>query len=114
MLGTRKSIMRQIERYLARGKEKQSVEKQDDVTSYESGASIEPSAPAKEDVVGVSGDETVLRVDAECCVCLDGRCNVVFLNCGHVCTCQQCAAPLSICPLCRQSISQKLPLQFTL
>uniref|UniRef100_A0A5F9CYM1 Leucine rich repeat and sterile alpha motif containing 1 n=1 Tax=Oryctolagus cuniculus TaxID=9986 RepID=A0A5F9CYM1_RABIT len=33
---------------------------------------------------------------------------VVFLNCGHVCCCQQCCQPLRTCPLCRQQIAQRL------
>ena len=33
---------------------------------------------------------------------------MIFLNCGHVCCCQQCCQPLRICPLCRQDIAQRL------
>ncbi|KAF0296859.1 E3 ubiquitin-protein ligase LRSAM1 [Amphibalanus amphitrite] len=33
---------------------------------------------------------------------------VIFLNCGHLCVCRQCAGPLSSCPMCRQVVMQKL------
>lgn len=33
---------------------------------------------------------------------------MIFLNCGHVCCCQQCSPPLRTCPLCRQDIAQRL------
>ena len=33
--------------------------------------------------------------------------NVIFLNCGHICTCARCARLLETCPLCRETIVQK-------
>lgn len=46
--------------------------------------------------------------EAECVICLDNKSNIVFLPCGHVCTCQRCirpnACPVSLCPLCRADI----------
>ncbi|XP_004677369.2 PREDICTED: E3 ubiquitin-protein ligase LRSAM1 [Condylura cristata] len=45
---------------------------------------------------------------AECVVCLEREAQMIFLNCGHVCCCQQCSQPLRTCPLCRQEIAQRL------
>jgi hypothetical protein len=112
LMGTRKSILSQIGRFVAMRKEKAtSVElnkAQDEHTAQHD--DVVPSAPTQSQATG--NDNLVLRVGAECCVCLEARCDTVFLNCGHVCACQLCAAPLADCPLCRQPIAHKLPLVF--
>ena len=35
---------------------------------------------------------------------------VIFLNCGHLCVCRSCSGPLDTCPMCRQTVLQKLVL----
>nr|XP_055173469.1 E3 ubiquitin-protein ligase LRSAM1 isoform X2 [Nyctereutes procyonoides] len=60
--------------------------------------SVSPSAPPAELEVQTS----------ECVVCLEQEAQMIFLNCGHVCCCQQCCQPLRTCPLCRQEITQRL------
>ncbi|XP_042767795.1 E3 ubiquitin-protein ligase LRSAM1 isoform X3 [Panthera leo] len=60
--------------------------------------SVSPSAPPAELEVPTS----------ECVVCLEQEAQMIFLNCGHVCCCQQCCQPLRTCPLCRQEIVQRL------
>ncbi|XP_060056170.1 E3 ubiquitin-protein ligase LRSAM1 isoform X3 [Erinaceus europaeus] len=60
--------------------------------------SVSPSAPPSELEVPTS----------ECVVCLEREAQMIFLNCGHVCCCQQCCQPLRTCPLCRQDIAQRL------
>ncbi|XP_055855654.1 death-associated inhibitor of apoptosis 2 [Episyrphus balteatus] len=43
--------------------------------------------------------------DARLCkVCMDEEVGVVFLPCGHLVTCVQCAPTVSQCPLCRTTI----------
>ena len=42
----------------------------------------------------------------ECVVCKDKRGNVVFLPCGHICTCPTCAKTLKLCPICRAPIAK--------
>lgn len=51
--------------------------------------------------------------EIECVVCLDNKPDIVFLPCGHVCTCAQCCSQLDDCPMCRQNISQKFRLYGT-
>lgn len=50
----------------------------------------------------------------ECCVCMERKCDIIFLPCGHVCCCILCennnGNPLQNCPLCRTDISQKVRL----
>ncbi len=38
------------------------------------------------------------------------QCNIIFLPCGHVCSCHKCEAGISECPLCRATITQKVRL----
>ena len=49
-----------------------------------------------------------LHEQTECVICLETVPDVIFLPCGHVCGCQNCAEPLKECPLCRQEIAFKL------
>ncbi|KAH9406231.1 E3 ubiquitin-protein ligase lrsam1 [Tyrophagus putrescentiae] len=53
-------------------------------------------------------EENKFWYEAECVICLDISANIVFLPCGHICTCQRCIRPnasaLSLCPLCRAEI----------
>ena len=41
----------------------------------------------------------------DCCCCQEQLVNLLFLPCGHVCTCVECGQRLKTCPLCRQQIS---------
>ncbi|CAG2059094.1 unnamed protein product [Timema podura] len=45
---------------------------------------------------------------AECAVCLDDTCEVIFVPCGHMCCCIKCAELVGQCPLCRADINQKV------
>jgi hypothetical protein len=36
-----------------------------------------------------------------CTVCLEGRLEVVWVPCGHMCLCQRCMGSVDRCPLCR-------------
>jgi hypothetical protein len=39
-----------------------------------------------------------------CQICYEGEIDVLFYDCGHVCSCQECAKQLDNCPVCRKSI----------
>ncbi|CAG5100992.1 Similar to Diap2: Death-associated inhibitor of apoptosis 2 (Drosophila melanogaster) [Cotesia congregata] len=45
-----------------------------------------------------------LREARLCKICMDREVSVVFLPCGHLATCVQCAPSLTDCPMCRQEI----------
>lgn len=60
-----------------------------------------------------SGNESNLSLEEEnrklkdarlCKVCMDEEVGVVFLPCGHLVTCVQCAPGVNQCPLCRTAI----------
>ena len=41
-----------------------------------------------------------------CVVCLSEESNMVFIPCGHVCTCESCSSNLrNSCPVCRKSFT---------
>ncbi|XP_054156557.1 E3 ubiquitin-protein ligase LRSAM1-like [Oppia nitens] len=85
---------------------------------------IEPTAPTESDLtVGTVGaDKTLSSIgqlanvkiwrQTECVICFELMCNVVFLPCGHVCSCNTCALLVSTCPLCRVFIDDKLNVNF--
>ena len=41
----------------------------------------------------------------ECAICMDTRRSHCFVPCGHRCACEECAAKVSVCPICRQPFS---------
>ncbi|XP_015586050.1 E3 ubiquitin-protein ligase LRSAM1 isoform X2 [Cephus cinctus] len=71
-----------------------------------------PSAPLKEPSTSSNqqnSEETQGINVAECVVCLDLQCEVLFLPCGHMCCCTNCADMVtSECPMCRSSIERKI------
>ncbi|XP_072310188.1 E3 ubiquitin-protein ligase LRSAM1 isoform X2 [Eucyclogobius newberryi] len=64
------------------------------------GTPVTPSAPSPVDGPGSS----------ECVVCMETGSQVIFLPCGHVCSCQVCSDALQNCPMCRATISQRIRL----
>ncbi|XP_029776987.1 E3 ubiquitin-protein ligase LRSAM1 isoform X2 [Suricata suricatta] len=74
------------------------------------GAMEEPTAPEEPtEPVSPSAPPAELDVQtSECVVCLEQEAQMIFLDCGHVCCCQQCCQPLRTCPLCRREIVQRL------
>jgi len=63
-----------------------------------------PSAP--EDTEPSAPVETFQS--AECVVCMERKCDIIFLPCGHLCSCSSCEPGLSTCPLCRSTVMQRV------
>ncbi|XP_063545858.1 E3 ubiquitin-protein ligase LRSAM1-like [Cydia strobilella] len=85
---------------------------------YSCVSEVEPSAPSKsviEDqnctgVVSTTETENA-TVESECVVCMDSKCEVVFVPCGHMCCCHRCAQcdqEMVCCPMCRGNIERKI------
>lgn len=59
-------------------------------------------------------ESTVIYKEEKCCICLDNDSSVIFLQCGHQCTCTSCsqqqggAAAITKCPMCRNFIKAKI------
>lgn len=53
--------------------------------------------------LGLSLEEQLRRLQEErtCKVCMDKEVSVVFIPCGHLVVCQECAPSLRKCPICR-------------
>jgi len=49
-------------------------------------------------------------ISGECVVCLERKSEIIFLPCGHLCTCLQCEEDMEHCPLCRNPILQRVRL----
>ncbi|XP_053396413.1 baculoviral IAP repeat-containing protein 7-A-like isoform X2 [Mercenaria mercenaria] len=49
-----------------------------------------------------------LKENQMCKICLDSRADVIFLPCGHMVSCPQCAQALLKCPVCRQTVNGQL------
>ncbi|XP_017400245.1 baculoviral IAP repeat-containing protein 2 isoform X1 [Cebus imitator] len=56
-----------------------------------------------EDVSGLPLEEQLRRLQEErtCKVCMDKEVSIVFIPCGHLVVCQECAPSLRKCPICR-------------
>ena len=48
--------------------------------------------------------------DGGCVVCMDNPVQTVFLECGHVSCCKECAPKLKRCPICRSVIDRWIPI----
>ncbi|XP_036048711.1 baculoviral IAP repeat-containing protein 2 [Onychomys torridus] len=59
-----------------------------------------------EDVSGLSLEDQLRRLQEErtCKVCMDREVSIVFIPCGHLVVCQECAPSLRKCPICRGTI----------
>ncbi|XP_064648999.1 E3 ubiquitin-protein ligase LRSAM1-like [Lineus longissimus] len=103
-VGTRKSILRHVDEFIAHDKigGKKTKQKEEPPPAASAAPAKMASAP--------SVQEITTRITSECVVCMDEESTVVFLNCGHVCTCNQCSLTVNDCPLCRQVISHRIKL----
>ncbi|CAL8259026.1 baculoviral IAP repeat-containing protein 7 [Gadus morhua] len=63
-------------------------------------------APIKEKAVDPTPEELLRQLQEErtCKVCMDKPVSIVFIPCGHLVVCSDCATSLRHCPICRASI----------
>ncbi|XP_076651818.1 E3 ubiquitin-protein ligase LRSAM1 isoform X1 [Halictus rubicundus] len=83
-----------------------------EVKIHEFGTPATPSAPPDEACTSSDSQEhnTMQCINtAECVICFDQQCEVIFLPCGHLCCCSSCANMISSdCPMCRSIIERKI------
>jgi hypothetical protein len=72
-------------------------------------AALVPAAPPAL-VVPIAA--ALVPAATQCAICWDAVSCVVFGPCGHLTTCDGCAAPLRKCPLCRGTIESRLHVFF--
>ena len=49
-----------------------------------------------------------LEDQRQCKICLNSVADVVFVPCGHLCSCISCAQSLRKCPICRVKIEKAI------
>ena len=79
---------------------------------HSSAPSPSPSAPPPRDNRFLAESEVDRQQKYEeimtCSMCLSHEVEIALVPCGHVTTCTECAAALSVCPICRAQIRSKL------
>ncbi|XP_065347242.1 baculoviral IAP repeat-containing protein 7-B-like isoform X2 [Cloeon dipterum] len=73
----------------------------------------EPPTKDEEEPKETEVDKSTTNEAHLCKVCLDEDVGVVFLPCGHLVTCVQCAPNLSLCPVCRKEIKASVRTYFS-
>ncbi|XP_053391856.1 baculoviral IAP repeat-containing protein 7-like [Mercenaria mercenaria] len=58
-----------------------------------------------EEIESLKEENQRLKENQICKICLDNRADVIFLPCGHMVSCPQCAPALLKCPICRQTVN---------
>merc|ERR1719312_2163825 len=80
-------------------------------SSIENGETADPSAPtlpSSDEGAQPSAPPIETFQSAECVVCMERKCDIIFLPCGHLCACSLCDRDLTQCPLCRSAIAQRV------
>jgi len=62
------------------------------------------SAEKEKPETDLESENARLKEQRTCKICMDGEVGVVFLPCGHLCCCVNCAPALKDCPVCRTKI----------
>lgn len=73
-------------------------------------SSAEHSSPSHESAENESLEKKLERMLEErtCKICMDAQIGVVFLPCGHLICCPNCASGVELCPMCRQPILESI------
>ena len=51
----------------------------------------------------------IYETSPECVICMSADSDVIFVPCGHLCSCQTCGQRLDKCCICRVAINQRVP-----
>lgn len=103
----REGILRAINYYV----ESKSQQRFDPPQKQEEPSPLVETSSEEQLCTGVvsSTDVESSTMQTECVICMDEKCEVVFIPCGHMCCCQECAnKEIDSCPMCRGSIERKI------
>ncbi|CAG2255224.1 BIRC7_8 [Mytilus edulis] len=64
------------------------------------------------DVKKISQENQEMKEQTQCKICCEMPVSIVFLPCGHLSSCSQCAPALKSCPVCRSEIKGSVKVQF--
>lgn len=104
----RDNILKAIDSYIAA--KNQIVD-----SDFDQPDSSKPSAPVQVvEEQNCTGVVTAVEVEgsiyeSECVICMDAKCEAVFVPCGHMCCCLSCSKnDMDLCPLCRSAIERTI------
>ena len=60
--------------------------------------------PKPSEAQSIKEENKKLKEQTLCKICLDKPVCIVFLPCGHLCTCDSCAPAMRVCPICRTDV----------
>lgn len=60
-------------------------------------------------------DNDIIKLNPEkaCKICLTTEYNTIFMPCRHIVACQDCAASIVVCPICRQDLTNIMQIYFS-
>lgn len=74
------------------------------LTSQEGGEDCPASTASASKSVSLEEENRLLKEARLCKICMDNEVGIVFLPCGHLTVCVNCAPNLTDCPVCRSAI----------
>ncbi|XP_052223149.1 E3 ubiquitin-protein ligase LRSAM1-like isoform X2 [Dreissena polymorpha] len=107
-MGVRREILRNIQGYRDKNTTPSfKAAQNDDFNIPRAACPSAPALPQSQILVIARG------LNSECSICMDNTSDVIFMNCGHVCSCSECCEKVAECPLCRASIVRRVKLMTT-
>ncbi|XP_072414269.1 baculoviral IAP repeat-containing protein 7-like isoform X2 [Chiloscyllium punctatum] len=88
------------------GRERRQQNTGSDQRQWEAGPALSEQRGATTQRMDLSAEEQLrqLKNERTCKVCLDKEVSIVFIPCGHLVVCNDCAPNLRTCPICRAII----------
>lgn len=56
------------------------------------------------DMTSLRQENTILKNQTLCVICVEEKVSIVFLPCGHLTCCEECAPAMRRCPICREFV----------
>ena len=70
----------------------------------EENVSHEKEEEEKKEMIAMAKELERIKESRSCKICMDAEIEIVFLPCGHMVTCSNCAVTMASCPICRNDI----------
>ena len=78
----------------------------EEVPSSDEEENMESSQESSSSVTSPRDEIRMLEEGKKCKICKDKPIGIVFLPCGHLASCVDCAKTVKLCPICKTAISQ--------
>ena len=67
-----------------------------------------PTGPESEEHESLEKKLERMQEERTCKICMDAEIGIVFLPCGHLVCCPNCASGVELCPMCRRPIQESV------